>query len=65
MNINEYWQLVVKGVLLLIAVVYDASISRSAERVKKLKAINSENEVTVEYAARPRRRVMQIKLRQI
>lgn len=44
MNINEYWQLVVKGILLLIAVVYDASISRSAERVKKLKAINSENE---------------------
>ena len=43
MNINEYWQLVVKGVLLLIAVVYDASMSRSAERVKKLKAINSEN----------------------
>ena len=43
MNINEYWQLVVKGVLLLIAVIYDASISRSAERVKKLKAINSEN----------------------
>ena len=44
MNINEYWQLVVKGILLLIAVVYDASVSRSAERVKKLKAINSENE---------------------
>lgn len=43
MNINEYWQLVVKGILLLIAVVYDAGMSRSAEQVKKLKAINSEN----------------------
>lgn len=43
MNVNEYWQWVVKGILLLIAVVYDASMSRSAERVKKLKAINSEN----------------------
>lgn len=44
MNINEYWQLVVKGILLLIAVVYDASMSRSAEHIKKLKSINSENE---------------------
>lgn len=43
MNINEYWQLIVKGVLLLIAVVYDAAMCRSAERVKKLKSINSEN----------------------
>lgn len=43
MNVNAYWQWVVKGVLLLVAVVYDASMSRSAERVKKLKAINSEN----------------------
>lgn len=43
MNINEYWQLVVKGILLLIAVVYDASMSRSAEHIKKLKSINSEN----------------------
>lgn len=43
MNVNEYWQLVVKGALLLIAVVYDASMVRSAERVKKLKAINPEN----------------------
>ena len=45
MNVNEYWQLVVKGLLLLIAVVYDASVVRSSERVKKLKAINSENTV--------------------
>lgn len=43
MNVNAYWQWVVKGVLLLVAVVYDSSMSRSAERVKKLKAINSEN----------------------
>ena len=43
MNVNEYWQLVVKGLLLLIAVVYDASVVRSSERVKKLKAINPEN----------------------
>lgn len=43
MNVNEYWQLVIKGTLLLIAVVYDASVARSAERVKKLKAINPEN----------------------
>lgn len=43
MNVNEFWQLVVKGLLLLIAVVYDASVVRSSERVKKLKAINPEN----------------------
>lgn len=43
MNVNEYWQLVVKGLLLLVAVVYDASVARRAEHIKKLKAINSEN----------------------
>lgn len=43
MNVNEFWQLVVKGLLLLIAVIYDASVVRSSERVKKLKAINPEN----------------------
>lgn len=43
MNVSEYWQLVVKGGLLLIAVVYDASVVRSSERIKKLKAINPEN----------------------
>lgn len=43
MNINEYWQLVVKGLLLAVAVIYDASVARNSERVKKLKAINPEN----------------------
>lgn len=43
MNVNEYWQLVVKGGLLLVAVVYDAGMVRSSERIKKLKAINPEN----------------------
>lgn len=43
MDVSEYWQLIIKGALLLIAVVYDASVVRSSERVKKLKAINSEN----------------------
>lgn len=45
MNVSEYWQLVIKGALLLIAVVYDASIARNSERIKKLKAINSENTI--------------------
>lgn len=44
LNVSEYWQLVIKGLLLLFAVVYDASVARNAERIKKLKAINSENE---------------------
>lgn len=43
MNVSEYWQLIIKGALLLIAVVYDAGVMRGSERVKKLKAINSEN----------------------
>ena len=43
MSVNEYWQLVVKGILLLIAVCYDMFMVRRAEKVKKLKAINSEN----------------------
>jgi len=43
MNVSAYWQLVIKGALLLVAVVYDISVVRSAERVKKLKAINPEN----------------------
>ena len=43
LNISEYWQRGIQGLLLLIAVVYDAGIARNAEKIKKLKAINSKN----------------------
>jgi len=45
MNINQYSQLVVKGVLMLIAVVYDTKMREKSEQVKKIKSINANNEM--------------------
>jgi ribose transport system permease protein len=44
MNISEYTQLVIKGLLLLSAVIYDTSMIKRGEHIKKIKAINAENE---------------------
>ena len=43
MNINEYVQEVIKGLVLLVAVVYDTMSIMNNEKVKKIKAINAEN----------------------
>ena len=43
MNINEYVQEVIKGLVLLAAVVYDTMSLMKNEKVKKIKAINAEN----------------------
>lgn len=43
MNVNEYLQLVVKGVLMLIAVIYDTVSRQRSDSIKKIKAINIEN----------------------
>ncbi len=43
MNINEYVQEVIKGLVLLCAVIYDTMSLAKNERVKKIKAINAEN----------------------
>ena len=43
MNVNEYVQEVIKGLVLLIAVIYDTMSIAKNERVKKMKAINAEN----------------------
>lgn len=43
MNINEYVQEVIKGTVLLIAVVYDTLSILRNEKVKKIKAINADN----------------------
>ena len=43
MNINEYVQEVIKGLVLLVAVVYDTMSIMKNEKVKKIKAINAEN----------------------
>lgn len=45
MNVSEYTQLVIKGLLLLGAVAYDTAMIRKGEQVKKLKEINPENEL--------------------
>jgi ribose transport system permease protein len=45
MNISEYTQMVIQGALLLVAVCYDSAMLRRNERVKKVKAINVNNEV--------------------
>lgn len=44
MNVSEYTQLVIKGLLLLAAVCYDTAMIRNSERIKKIKSINAENE---------------------
>lgn len=43
MNINEYVQEVIKGLVLLVAVVYDTMSIMKNEKIKKIKAINAEN----------------------
>lgn len=43
MNVNEYIQEVIKGLVLLLAVVYDTMSLMKNEKVKKIKAINAEN----------------------
>lgn len=43
MNINEYVQEVIKGLVLLCAVVYDTMSIAKNEKVKKIKAINADN----------------------
>ena len=43
MNVNEYIQEVIKGVVLLAAVIYDTMSLLKNERVKKMKTINAEN----------------------
>ncbi|MDD3339827.1 MAG: ABC transporter permease [Lachnospiraceae bacterium] len=43
MNINEYIQEVIKGLVLLVAVIYDTMSLLKNEKVKKIKAINVEN----------------------
>lgn len=44
MNISEYTQKVITGLLLLAAVCYDMAMLRRSERVKKIKSINANNE---------------------
>ncbi len=43
MNVNEHLQWMVKGGLMLVAVVYDNLVRKRNETVKKMKAINVEN----------------------
>lgn len=43
LNVNEYLQQVLKGCVLLTAVIYDTASHERAERVKRLKAINADN----------------------
>lgn len=45
MNVNQYSQLVIKGILMLLAVIYDTQMRKKSEEVKKVKAINADNEV--------------------
>lgn len=45
MDVNQYTQLVVKGLLMLIAVIYDTQMRKNSETVKKVKSINANNEV--------------------
>lgn len=45
MNVNEYIQMVIQGLLLLAAVCYDTAMLRRNDKVKKVKAINANNEV--------------------
>lgn len=44
MNISEFTQRVITGLLLMAAVCYDTYMVRKSERVKKVKAINANNE---------------------
>ncbi len=43
LNVSEYIQLVIKGCILLAAVIYDTMSRTNSERVKRIKAINANN----------------------
>jgi ribose/xylose/arabinose/galactoside ABC-type transport system permease subunit len=43
MNVSEYTQLVLKGVLMLAAVTYDNLSNQHSERIKRIKSVNVEN----------------------
>lgn len=43
LNVSEYIQLVIKGVILLAAVIYDTMSKSKSERIKRMKAINVDN----------------------
>lgn len=43
LNITEYIQLVIKGTILMIAVIYDTMSRNRSERIKRMKSINLEN----------------------
>lgn len=43
LNVSEYIQLVIKGLILLVAVVYDTMSRKNSEKIKRMKAINFEN----------------------
>jgi Ribose/xylose/arabinose/galactoside ABC-type transport systems, permease components len=45
LNIGEYMQLVLKGFVLLFAVIYDTMSRAKSERIKKMKAINVSNDI--------------------
>lgn len=43
LNVSEYIKLVIKGSILLFAVIYDTMSKSKTERIKRIKAINAEN----------------------
>lgn len=44
MNVSEYIQLVIKGCILMAAVIYDTMSRAKSERIKRMKSINANNE---------------------
>lgn len=43
LNVSEYIQLVIKGIILLVAVIYDTMSRANSEKIKRMKAINADN----------------------
>lgn len=43
MNVSEYTQLIIKGLLMLAAVIYDTMSSRQSETIRRMKAIDAKN----------------------
>ncbi len=43
MNVSEYTQLIIKGLLMLVAVIYDTMSSRQSEVIRRMKAIDAKN----------------------
>ncbi len=43
MNVSEYTQLIIKGLLMLAAVIYDTMSSRKSETIRRMKAIDAKN----------------------